>query len=147
MAAGILGCLCASPKELLCSLTGRCGSFQIPWLTLTQIQQGAKERDTRTEQSNNCPLFRVEGWQHALQRTITGRDWFKTRLRAGKGKIESLPLIIKDSVASHPPLQRCSPENWWGRCALYSWGYRVWSDCHWLRSLSRMSCSLCSVRD
>lgn len=118
-----------------------------PLIDIDTNTAGAKERDTWTEQSHNCPLFRVEGWQHALQHTITGRNWFKTRLRAAKGRTESLPLIIKDSVASHPPLQRCSPENWWGRCVLYSWGYRVWSDCHRLRSLLLMSCSLHSVRE
>ncbi len=39
MAAEVSDCLDPSTKELFCCLTGRCGSIQIPWMTMTQKQQ------------------------------------------------------------------------------------------------------------
>lgn len=95
-----------------------------------QWHKYSKGQSRERHMSNKRPLLRVEERQHTVQHTITGSIWFKTRQRAGEGRTESLPSIIKDSIASHPPLQRCSPESWWGRCVLYSWGHRVWSDWH-----------------
>lgn len=44
------------------------------------------------------------------------------------------------------PLRWCSPGSWWGSCGLYSWKYRVWSDCWRLWNLLLLRCLLHSAR-